>query len=132
MNMSQQKKHVLIVEDNVDDQVLMSQIIEKVMHHTCTIAKDGFEALNIATKKNIDLILLDLRLPKLYGWNVAQLLRQNDEYKDIPIIAVTAYDHPKTRQDALSFGCDIYITKPIDIDSLVTVLSMYLPRISDG
>lgn len=126
------KKRVLIVEDNLDDRVLMTQIVEKMLHHTCVAVGDGAEAVHTISRESFDLVLLDLQLPRLHGWYVASLLRKMDHYKNVPIIAVTAYDHTNARIRTFAAGCNMYITKPINIDSLIDVISTYLPRVSDN
>lgn len=120
------QKHVLVVEDNDDDSRMLSNVLEMVMNHKVTLASDGAEAVRMAGETLFDIVLLDLRLPELPGVSVAEALRQMDRYGSVPIIAVTAYDLAGVRRQALQAGCSHYVTKPIDVQSLVDLVSGYL------
>lgn len=120
------KKQVLVVEDNDDDSRMLSNVIEMVMNHKVTLASDGVEAVRIAGETVFDIVLLDLRLPRLPGVSVAEALRQMESYCSVPIIAVTAYDLSGVRRQALQAGCSHYVTKPIDVQSFIDLVSEYL------
>jgi CheY-like chemotaxis protein len=120
------QKHVLVVEDNDDDSKMLSNVLEMVMNHKVTLASDGAEAVRLAGETLFDIVLLDLRLPKLPGVFVAEALRQMESYCGVPIIAVTAYDLAGMRKQALQAGCSLYVTKPIDVQSLIDIVSGYL------
>ncbi len=120
------QKHVLVVDDNDDDSKMLSNIIEMVMNHKATLANDGLEAVRLAGETLFDIVLLDLRLPRLPGLYVAETLRQMENYYNVPIIAVTAYDLAGLRKQALRAGCSHYVTKPIDVQSLIDLVSRYL------
>lgn len=120
------QKHILVVEDSDDDGVMLSNIIELVMNHRATLTHDGVEALHLAGETLFDAVLLDLRLPSLPGLGVAEALRQMENYYNVPIIAVTAYDRAGVRSRALQSGCSHYITKPIDVQSFIDLVSGYL------
>jgi two-component system, sensor histidine kinase and response regulator len=118
--------HILIVDDNIDDRWSLAEIVNRVMHHNVSEASDGLEAINMAGDAGYDLILLDLNLPKLQGWDVAKSLREMKNYAETPIIAITAYDMGEARSASLQSGCNVYMTKPIDVDTLIRVISQYL------
>lgn len=118
-----QQRHVLIVEDNEDDSNLLSNIVEMVMKHKATVAADGTSAIQLANRTVFDLVLLDIQLPNLPGIDVAEAMRRIQGYRDVPIIAVTAYNLDSIQKDALQAGCDRYITKPVNIDTLIKVVS---------
>ncbi len=120
------QKHVLVVEDNDDDSKMLSNVIEMVMNQKVTLANDGAEAIRLAGETHFDIVLLDLRLPKLPGVGVAEALRQMESYCSVPIIAVTAYDLAGVRRQAFQAGCSYYVTKPIDVQSLIDLVSGYL------
>lgn len=122
----ERKYRILLVEDDDDDCQMMSQVVQNIMKHEVIIARDGLEAIRLAGDETFDLVLLDLILPNLQGWDVAETLRQMETYRRVPIIAVTAYDTADTRRRSLESGCNEFLTKPIDIDSFVTVVSEYL------
>jgi CheY-like chemotaxis protein len=121
-------RHILVVDDNPDDRWSMSQVVQRVMNHEVTEATDGVEAIQIAGNGDFDLILLDLNMPKLQGWDVAKSLRQMTAYATVPIIAITAYDMPEARSASLDSGCDMYMVKPVDVDNLIRVISQYLDQ----
>ena len=122
-------KHILVVDDVDDDVRVMVDIIEHVMHHTTTAATGGEEAIRLAKESKPDLILMDLILPQLNGWEVAAELRQMDEFRDTPIIAVTSYNNEIAglRDLARAGGCNDYLTKPFDIETFIEVINSHLP-----
>jgi CheY-like chemotaxis protein len=122
------QKHILVVEDSDDDGVMLANIIELVMNHKVTLTKDGTEAVRLAGETLFDAVLLDLRLPSLPGLSVAEALRRMEAYLSVPIIAVTAYDRAGVRSRALQSGCNYYVTKPIDVQSLIDLVSGYLTK----
>jgi CheY-like chemotaxis protein len=120
------KYRILLVEDEDDDVVMLTQLIQSIMHQSVTVARDGLEAIRMAQTERFDLVLLDLRLPNLQGFDVVETLRRIAGYRDVPVIALTAYDLADTRERSLEAGCDEYLTKPIDIDKFVRLISDYL------
>jgi CheY-like chemotaxis protein len=118
--------HVLIVDDNGDDRWSLSQVVNRLLHHAVTEAVDGVEAIRLAHDGAYDLILIDMNMPRLQGPEVVKTLRAMTEYSKTPIIAVTAYDLPEARSASLQSGCNNYLTKPINVDELVDLISGYL------
>lgn len=104
---------ILIVEDNAVNQKLFLTILRQHGYRLLTAA-DGEEALRIASKELPDLILMDLQLPKMNGYTVTLLLKENEQTRHIPVVAVTAHAMPDERERALKAGFLGYITKPID------------------
>jgi CheY-like chemotaxis protein len=119
-------REILLVEDNEEYASTLAQIVEDLMHHSVTIARDGLEAVRLAQANKFDLFLLDVNLPKMKGGEVAKAIRQMERYNKVPIIAMTAYDDVQTRKQILASGCNLYLTKPIDIDALNDILNLYL------
>ena len=117
---------ILIVEDNKDDQVLMSHIVRWITNHRSDVAQDGLDAILKAEGKDYDLVLLDVNLPDRTGWEVVEILRQAQRYEAIPIIAVTAFDDTRARLRSAEVGCNAYLTKPVDIDKMAEVLTSLL------
>lgn len=119
------KKRVLIVDDEPD-------IVETIKFNLelegieCLEAYDGEEALSKAKKENPDLILLDIMLPKMNGYKVARLLKFDESYKNIPIIMLTARTQEKDIELGEETGANEYVTKPFDMDMLVTLVNKYL------
>lgn len=119
-------REILLVEDNEEYASTLAQIVEDLMQHSVTIARDGLEAVRLAQATQFDLLLLDVNLPKMNGWDVAKTIRLMERYDRVPIIAMTAYDDIETRKQILAAGCNLYLTKPIDIDALNDILTLYL------
>jgi CheY-like chemotaxis protein len=119
-------KRVLIVEDQADDRLLMSQILEMLLGLECKLTDDGAQALASAREFAYDLVVLDLNLPNMQGWDLVEAFRRMENYRSVPIIAVTGYDRASIRQRTLDAGCNIYLTKPINIDSLVEAITQSL------
>jgi CheY-like chemotaxis protein len=119
------KGRILIVEDNMDTYELMRLILELNGYETF-LAADGRDGVNAALKQKPDLILMDLSMPEMDGWEAARRIRKNPKTGSIPIIAVTAHALPGDRQRALEAGCDEYITKPMDLEELVQLVNQVL------
>ena len=119
------KKRVLIVDDEPDivESVKFSLELENI---ECLEAYDGEEALLKAKKEKPDLIILDIMLPKINGYKIARLLKFDQEYKNIPIIMLTARTQKKDVKLGEETGADKYITKPFDMDLLVNAVKEYL------
>lgn len=111
--MANEKKTVLLVEDNEDNLVVYRTILEHV-GYTVIEARDGEEGVARATENIPDLILMDISIPKLDGWEATQRLKANDATKNIPIIALTAHALEEDRQKATQVGCDGYLAKPVE------------------
>lgn len=107
------KETILVVEDNQMNRKLVETVL-RPGGYRLLIALDGEEAISMATREQPDLILMDLKLPKLDGYQAIQRLKSQSETAHIPVIALTAYALPEERERARAAGCDAYITKPID------------------
>lgn len=117
---------ILVVDDVEDGRSLLRHALEMSGHRVLE-ASDGEEAVNIARKSCPDLILMDLNLPKLDGLMATKRIRDCKElFKDIPIVAITAYNTYGMKKAALEAGCNGYIAKPIDFDRLDQVLRRFL------
>ena len=120
-------KKVLVVEDNQDNREMVIKILKHNGYRTIE-AVDGEEALERAKAENPDLILLDLYIPKMNGYEVTRRLKGDHGLQHIPIIALTAHAMKGSREEALAAGCDGYITKPIDIRKLPQQITNFLKR----
>ena len=107
------KEKVLIVEDNPQNMQLIELILRRSKNYTLLEAVDGEEALDMATREQPDLILMDIQLPKLSGLEVTRKLRQMPVFSHTPIIALTAYAMKGDKERFLEAGCDAYLSKPI-------------------
>jgi len=91
-------------------------------------ARNGEEAVKVAKDEKPALILMDLSLPIIDGLAATKLIRRMPEFKDVPIIAVSAHDIADFQEEALTAGCNRYITKPIDFGELENLISELLPH----
>ena len=118
-------KTVLVIEDNENNLYLMRFILTK-LGHTVIEARDGAAGVKLAKKNRPDLILMDIQLPVLDGYAATRLIRQDEELKGIPIVAVTSFAMVGDRDKALEAGCTAYVEKPIQPSSFIKVLERYL------
>lgn len=113
----EKKKIILIVEDDTDVRVNIKLYLDSI-GYTCLEASDGAEALEFATRKKPDLILLDIMLPRINGYQVCKKLKEDEKYKDIPIVMLTAKVEREDKEWGAKMGVDAYVTKPFDFDEL--------------
>ena len=118
-------KRVLVVDDNQDSRELVVKVL-KNRGYEMIEAADGEEAVEKAVAEMPDLILLDISIPKLNGYEVARILKGKEGFKDIPIVALTAHAMKGDRMKALEAGCEGYISKPINIRELAAQVKSFL------
>jgi two-component system cell cycle response regulator DivK len=118
-------KKILIVDDNRDSRELVVKVLKTAGYWTIE-AVDGEEALEKAAVEKPDLILMDRSLPKIDGYEVTRRLKSLEEFKDIPIVALTAHAMRGDREKALRAGCEGYISKPINVRQLPEQILSYL------
>jgi two-component system, cell cycle response regulator DivK len=109
-------KKILIVEDVEMNRDLLVQLLED--DYELIEATDGRQGLEMARSERPDLILLDISLPEMDGWEVTKRIREDAAIKGTPIIAVTAHAMAGDREKAMDAGCNGYLSKPIDEDEL--------------
>jgi CheY-like chemotaxis protein len=118
---------ILIVEDNeLNRDMLSRRLIRR--GYEIALAVDGGEGLAKADSEKPDLILLDMSLPVMDGWQVARALKASDKLKVIPVIALTSHAMAGDREQALAAGCDDYDTKPIELPRLLEKIEMHLKK----
>ena len=118
-------KKVLIVDDEADMREVFSIRLE-INNFEVITAKDGEEGLEKAKKEKPDLIVLDLMMPKINGFEVCRMLKFDDNYKAIPIIILSALGQQFDREKAVQCGADAYFIKPFDLNLLVTKIESML------
>ena len=121
------KEKILIVEDNPIHMRLIEMTL-RGKNYTLLKATDGEEALDMAMRERPDLILMDLNLPQMTGFEVAKKLRDNPAFSRTPIIALTAYAMRGDRERVIESGCDAYLTKPINTHELPVVIAEMLSQ----
>ena len=116
---------ILVVEDNQDNRELVVKVLKINGYHVIE-AVDGEEAIEKTRAENPDLILMDLFIPKIDGYEVTRRLKRDRDLKSIPIIALTAHAMKGDMEVALAAGCDGYIPKPIDVRELPKQIEHFL------
>ena len=116
---------VLYIEDNVENRTLVKRVLEV---EGCVVleADDGIDGLRIVREEAPDLILIDINLPEIDGYEITTRLRQMEGLSNIPIVALTANVLKGDRERSLDAGCDGYIPKPIDVDLLPAQIAAFL------
>jgi len=120
--------NILYIEDNPDNMLLVQRALESRGYRLLK-AEDGIDGISQAEQNNVDLILLDINLPDIDGYEVAQRLRKSSksELAYTPIIAVTANALKGDAERALDAGCDVYMSKPVNIRELWARIEAYVP-----
>jgi two-component system, cell cycle response regulator DivK len=118
---------ILLVEDNEMNRDMLSRRLER-RGYQVIIAVDGEEGSRLAHLEKPDLILMDMSLPVLDGWEVTRQLKAAPQTRSIPIIALTAHAMAGDREKALEAGCDDYDTKPVEMSRLLTKIQLLLSR----
>jgi two-component system cell cycle response regulator DivK len=127
----QGKGTILYVEDNQDNRNLVRRVLE-ADGYSVVEAMDAGQALDRLGASSIDLILMDINMPDMDGYTLTTKIKSMPNYKDVPIIAVTANVMRGDRERSLEAGCDGYIQKPIDIDTLSQQIERFLMRSTNG
>ncbi len=117
--MAEAQKRILVVDDEPEFSDLVTMRLE-VNGFDVIVAEDGEKGLEIAKREKPDLIILDLMMPKITGFEVCRMLKFDDAYKHIPIIILSALDQQREREKAIQNGADAYFIKPFDLKLLLT------------
>jgi len=118
-------KTILIVEDNELNMKLFHDLLE-AQGYGILQTKDGMEALKIARDKRPDLILMDIQLPEVSGLEVTKWIKEDDNLKSIPVIAVTAFAMKGDEEKIREGGCEAYIAKPISVANFLATVQKFL------
>ncbi len=118
---------VLIVEDNEMNRDMISRRLMR-RDYDVVLAVDGREGVAMARSERPDIILMDMSLPVIDGWEAARQLKADPETQAIPIVALTAHAMATDRERALEAGCDGYETKPVELPSLLETMQRLLDR----
>jgi two-component system cell cycle response regulator DivK len=118
-------RKILIVEDNEDSRQLVVKVLRNKGYITVEAA-DGEEAIEKVVSERPDLVLLDISIPKLDGYEVAKRLKSREDVKDIPIVAVTAHAMKGDREKVIAAGFEGYISKPVNVRELPEQVRSYL------
>ena len=118
---------ILLVEDNEMNRDMLSRRLQR-RGHEVVIALDGVQGVELAHSQNPDLILMDMSLPVMDGWQATQQLKAAPETSGIPIIALTAHAMAGDRDKCLEVGCDDYDTKPVEFSRLLGKIQALLEK----
>jgi two-component system, cell cycle response regulator DivK len=120
-------KKILVIEDNQQNMYLTTFLLEKSGYEVIQ-AWTGVEGIKMAEESRPDLILLDIQLPEMDGYEVAWMLKKIPEVSKIPIVAVTSYAMRGDKENVMAAGCDGYIEKPINPDTFISEIEQYLKK----
>jgi CheY-like chemotaxis protein len=120
-------KKILYVEDNEDNVYMLKNRLTR-RGFTVLIASDGAEGVSLAAMEQPELILMDLSLPVLDGWEATRRIKADPHTRHIPLIALTAHAMAGDREKALAVGCDDFDTKPVDFQRLLDKIRALLPQ----
>ena len=115
---------ILLVEDNEDNRDMLSRRLER-KDFVVVLAVDGQDGVNKAKEQQPDLILMDMSLPVMDGWQATRELKSTSETQNIPVIALTAHAMSSDREKAIEAGCDDYDTKPVDFQRLLEKIARF-------
>jgi two-component system cell cycle response regulator DivK len=118
---------ILYVEDNDDNIYVLKNRLTRA-GFTILVARDGAAGVAMATAERPDLILMDLSLPVMNGWDATRQLKSAPETRDIPVVALTSHAMVGEREKALAAGCDDFDTKPVELPRLLEKIRALLPK----
>ena len=118
---------ILYIEDNCDNRLLVRRVLEAEGYKVIE-AEDGLAGMDFVQSETPDLVLMDINLPELDGYEVTKRLKQSPSMAEVPVIAMTANVMKGDREKTIAAGCDGYIPKPIDIDSLPNQIAKFLRK----
>ena len=116
-------RRVLVVDDGIGAAKMLQLLLSKLGPHEVEIAHDGVTALETAKRFAPDLVLLDIGLPRMDGYEVARQLRDNAEFKSTTLVAVTGYSGAEERQRSADAGFNDHVVKPVDLETLKRLLT---------
>ncbi len=118
---------ILLVEDNEMNRDMLSRRLQRKGFEV-VLAVDGLQGVTMATAGGYDLILMDMSLPEIDGWEATRRVRESEAGKTVPIIALTAHAMSGDREKAMAAGCDDYDTKPVELDRLLGKIEALLGK----
>jgi two-component system, cell cycle response regulator DivK len=118
---------ILYIEDNIDNRTLVRRVLQ-IEGYRVMEAESGFKAFEILRSEIPDLVLMDINLPDMDGYEITTRLKQMPSLARVPVIAMTANVMKGDREKTLAAGCDGYISKPIDIDTLPSQIARFLRK----
>ena len=120
-----ERKKILVVDDDKKNRYLVSFLLEKEGFEV-VIATNGWEGLEAAKKQQVDLIIMDIKMPKMDGYEATRRIRRLKKYKSIPIIALTSYAMREDKERVMKAGCTGYMSKPITPEIFTEEIKKFL------
>lgn len=120
-------KKILVVEDNPQNLYLVRFLLEKSGYRVAA-AQNGFDAVRMAQQEQPDLILMDIQLPQMDGYEATRRIKEIPETNRIPVVAFTSYAMAGDKDKALKAGCAGYIEKPLDPDTFIAEIDVFLTK----
>lgn len=125
--MSKENQPVILVVDDITTNIILMERLLRRRNYCVLVAQSGTEALKIAEERKPDLILLDIMMPVMDGYEVLARLRSNEATKDIKVVMVSALGGKLDIKNAMELGADGYLTKPVVVQKLYDVLDEMIP-----
>ncbi|MBO6825780.1 MAG: response regulator [Sneathiella sp.] len=122
---AERRKRVLIVEDNELNMKLFHDLLEAHGYDTLQTT-DGMKALTIAREEKPDLILMDIQLPEVSGLEVTKWIKEDENLREIPVVAVTAFAMKGDEEKIREGGCEAYVAKPISVENFIKTVKEFL------
>lgn len=119
-------KNILVVEDSPTMRQLITFTVKRIADTNVIEAKDGVEALKKITSEKIDLILADINMPVMDGLKLVALIKNNPDFKNIPVIMITTEGAKEDRERAIKIGADAYLSKPIQTQELIRMVNSFV------
>ena len=117
--------NILVTEDDANARKLLRELLKRE-GYIVFCAVNGNEALEVMDEQHIDLIVLDIMMPEMDGYEAIEKMKNDQELKDIPVIAITAQAMTGDREKCMEAGADGYISKPVDVDELLLLLNQLI------
>jgi CheY-like chemotaxis protein len=118
---SMSKKRILIVEDNEDSAISLKMLLE-ALGHEVAVVHDGEDAVSVAVAERPDIVLMDIGLPRMNGYEAARQIRLVFKSPDVKIVALTGWGQETDRRQSVEAGIDHHLVKPLDLDKLKQIL----------
>lgn len=122
---------ILVVDDDADITDFIKLVLEEAGYEVVT-AENGRAALKQVIKEKPDLILLDVMMPEMSGWEVCELIKCNEESKNVPVIMITAKSEVQSKVKGMQVGANGYVTKPFEIDDVIEKVRLMLESKNGG
>jgi CheY-like chemotaxis protein len=119
-------KRILVIDDSESNTLLIKSLFEEKGKYTVDVIRKSHQAFGFMLENHPDLILLDLMMPQVDGYQILEAIRNNEALKSVPVIIVSAWDMPENIRKAIALGANEYVKKPVGLDDLYQRVEKYL------